>query len=102
MSPKIRAVYFKELRDALRDRRTLFASVVVPILLYPVMLLLMAEVTQHAQAKLQREVYQVAVPVGTKAFLQKISELPSDDEKAAVAGEKNDAEKASEIGGVAG
>jgi sodium transport system permease protein len=105
MPPKVRAVFVKELRDALRDRRTLFASVLVPILLYPLMLLLTAEVAQHAQTKMQREVYQVAVPVGAKAFLDKIAQLPaSNDETSAHKpdGGKRKKDVAPEIGGVPG
>jgi sodium transport system permease protein len=100
MSPTIRAVFIKELRDALRDRRTLFASVVVPILLYPVMLLLMAEVMQHAHAKMQREAYTVAVPAGTKTFLDKISQLPPDDEISVEKRADKKEEKGPEIAGV--
>ncbi|MCY3024661.1 MAG: ABC transporter permease subunit [Planctomycetota bacterium] len=84
MAPKVRAVYAKELRDCLRDRRTLFASVVVPLLLYPVMMLGMFEVVQIARTRLQHEVYEVAIPPGTSAFFEKLSKLPED------AGEKGE------------
>ena len=71
MSPKIKAVYFKELRDSLRDRRTIFASVFIPLLIWPIMLLGMSEVTQIVQAKMARGIYEVAVPPGTKDFFEK-------------------------------
>ena len=75
MSPRIvKVVYYKELHDALRDRRTIFATVIVPLLLYPIMLLGLAEVTQFARAKLDREVYTVAIPAGTKGLFDKISQ----------------------------
>ncbi len=34
---KIRIVYFKELRDILRDRRTLYSMILMPVLLYPLL-----------------------------------------------------------------
>lgn len=81
MSPKIRAVFFKELRDSLRDRRTVFATVVIPLVLYPVMLLLTAEVTQMAQAKLEKEIHTIAIPVGTTEFFEKkLGSLPAEEE----------------------
>ena len=80
MSPKIRAVYFKELRDALRDRRTVFATVVIPLVLYPVMLLGLTEVTQMAQTKLEREHHLIAIPANTKSFFEDtLNKLPAEE-----------------------
>src|SRR4051812_21402937 len=73
MSPKVRAVYFKELRDAMRDRRTVFASLVVPLVLYPCMLLGVAEVSQLAKARMEKESYPVAIRPGSAALLEKIA-----------------------------
>ena len=40
MNPRnVRLVFLKEMRDTLRDRRTLFISIVLPILLYPVLMI---------------------------------------------------------------
>ncbi len=40
MTPRnVRLVYLKEMRDTLRDRRTLFISVVLPIFLYPLLMI---------------------------------------------------------------
>jgi len=85
MSPRVRAVFFKELRDALRDRRTLFASVVVPILLYPIMMLGLAEIAQQAKARMEKETYEVAVPPGTSEFMRKLAALPDPAEQDAAA-----------------
>jgi len=35
----IKLVYAKEIRDTIRDRRTLFISVVLPIFLYPLLMI---------------------------------------------------------------
>ncbi|HYF50067.1 MAG TPA: ABC transporter permease subunit/CPBP intramembrane protease [Planctomycetota bacterium] len=83
MSPRVRAVFFKELRDALRDRRTIFASVVVPILLYPIMMLGLAEVAQQAKARIEKEIYEVAVPEGTTSFMLDLLKLPDLEAEAA-------------------
>ena len=36
---RIRAVYRKDLAEILRDRRTLIAMIVIPVVLYPLMML---------------------------------------------------------------
>lgn len=73
--PKVRAVFVKEWRESLRDRRTIFASIVVPVLLWPVVMLLMSEATQVAQTRMAREQYQVALePLEEAPFLQRILE----------------------------
>src|SRR6185369_2130596 len=42
---KVRTIYVKELRETLRDRRTVFAALVFPILLYPLMMVGVAQAT---------------------------------------------------------
>ena len=42
----IQLIYHREMRDQLRDRRTLFTIAVLPLLLYPLMGLLMMQVAQ--------------------------------------------------------
>jgi sodium transport system permease protein len=51
----------KELVDALRDRRTLVAMVVVPMLLYPMMLFGMGEIIVAGRAHLAEERIEVAL-----------------------------------------
>ncbi|PHS15999.1 MAG: CPBP family intramembrane metalloprotease domain-containing protein [Blastopirellula sp.] len=45
----VKLILFRELRDQLRDRRTLFSVVVLPVLLYPLLGLLIMQVTQFRQ-----------------------------------------------------
>lgn len=52
----------KELIDILRDRRTLMAMVVVPIVLYPVLMLGSVQAVQFQTGRLQRETIHVGVP----------------------------------------
>ena len=72
LPPKVRAVYLKELRDCLRDRRVILASVIVPVLIYPVMMLGMTEVLLTTQARLSKAEYKVAIPKGSKPFFDKL------------------------------
>ena len=75
MNRKVRTVFYKELRDMLRDRRTIFAMAVIPVLLYPLMTIATAEVTQLAKAKLDRETFSIAIRPGTKAVVERILKL---------------------------
>ena len=87
---RIRAVFVKEVRDALRDRRTIFATIFVPILLWPVMLLGLAEATQLAQNRIRSETYTVAVPPESLSFFERIA----DEEEEAPAPKKRSRAKA--------
>jgi sodium transport system permease protein len=51
----ILTVLGKELRETLRDRRTLFVMIVVPVMLYPAMLVIMEQVTIFGQRKLEAD-----------------------------------------------
>ena len=44
--PNVKLIFNRELRDQLRDRRTLFTVVVMPIVLYPLMGMAMLQVAQ--------------------------------------------------------
>jgi sodium transport system permease protein len=60
----IKLIYLRELRDQLRDRRTLFTVLVLPLLLYPLMGMLVFQVQQflkEAPAKV-RVVGTAALP----------------------------------------
>jgi sodium transport system permease protein len=54
-------IYRKELRDALRDRRTLISSIVVPTLLMPLLLFGVGKLMQRAVTEAREEVPAVAV-----------------------------------------
>ena len=53
--PRIATVFRKELVDALRDRRTIISSLVIPILLFPVLILGFGAVATKAVRKMSRE-----------------------------------------------
>src|SRR5690349_4064179 len=51
---KVKLIWFRELRDQLRDRRTLFTVAVLPILLYPLMGIVVLQVSQFTGHKVVR------------------------------------------------
>ena len=59
---RIRTIYVKELVDILRDRRTLIAMIVVPILLYPLLMLGTIQAASTQTEKLDDEEVKIVVP----------------------------------------
>ncbi len=59
---RINTIWRKELIDTLRDRRTLIAMVVVPMVLYPAMMLGSVQGFELQLSRLKQEEYRVAVP----------------------------------------
>lgn len=59
---RVWVVFRKELLDTLRDRRTLVAMIVVPIVLYPILMLVMVQALRMEAGRRQVELYTVAVP----------------------------------------
>jgi len=57
----VRTIAVKELREALRDRRTLFIMVGIPILMYPLMLIGMSKLEESQEAAQKARVSRVAV-----------------------------------------
>jgi sodium transport system permease protein len=57
----VRTIYLKEITEALRDRRTLFLMVGVPILLYPMLILLLGRLQETQTAVQIARVSRVAV-----------------------------------------
>jgi len=63
----IRTVYFKELLDTLRDKRTLISSVVIPLLLFPLMTIGFGTVATKAMKSLNKESISVMLLGETNA-----------------------------------
>ncbi|MBK8268694.1 MAG: CPBP family intramembrane metalloprotease [Planctomycetes bacterium] len=59
---RVGTVYRKELVETLRDRRTLMAMVVVPIVLYPVLMVVLVEALKSEAGRQEKEQYFVCVP----------------------------------------
>ena len=59
--PQVRIIYFKEMRDILRDRRTLFVMIILPILLYPLLMIGVLQLSVLQVKKLREEEAKVAL-----------------------------------------
>ena len=70
-------IYRKELRDALRDRRTLISSIVVPTLLMPLLLFGVGRLMQRVVAEAREEVPAVAV-LGAEGAPDLLARLTAD------------------------
>jgi sodium transport system permease protein len=71
---KVKEVFRKEILDTLRDRRTILMMIVVPVLLYPGLLIVITELTAAQQAKMEMRTIQVAL-VGVPDDSSLISKL---------------------------
>lgn len=58
---RIWAVYRKELTEILRDRRTLVAMIVVPVVLYPLLLLLWVGATEREESQIRAQTFRIEV-----------------------------------------
>lgn len=77
---RIRAIYRKELIDAVRDRRTIISTLVVPVLMFPLLTFGFGGLAAKAMRKLQQESAKVMILGGTNspgatAFLRKVEGL---------------------------
>lgn len=64
--PNVKLIYLREIRDQLRDRRTLFTIAVMPMLLYPLMGIALLQVGQLSR------------PHPTKVWMVNVESLPTD------------------------
>jgi len=58
---KIKTIFFKEILDTIRDRRTLLITIVIPVLLYPGLLIFMNELATSQQAKMEKKTIKIAM-----------------------------------------
>jgi sodium transport system permease protein len=58
---KIKTVFLKEVLDTLRDRRTLLIMIVIPVLLYPGLMIFMNELVTTQQAKMEQKTINVGL-----------------------------------------
>jgi sodium transport system permease protein len=62
----------KELRESLRDRRTLFVALLLPVLLYPLMMLAVAPLVSMQKQKLKDDAQPIAVTGGGAEALRRL------------------------------
>jgi sodium transport system permease protein len=58
---KVKIIFFKEMLDTLRDRRTLFAMILVPLILFPVLGLGFGSLATMVAEKTEKEVSRITV-----------------------------------------
>lgn len=78
----IRTLVGKEIRDILRDKKTLIIMVAVPLLLYPAMIIGMALIMSGMAKSQTEKTYQIAYPIEDQALvdgLQKLYEEKKED-----------------------
>ena len=74
----VRRVFFKELKETMRDRRTMLVMLVVPIFLYPVLMVVVQQLVLIGRRSIEEAPARVAVVGATPAalaFLQRDSAL---------------------------
>ncbi|MCK6455645.1 MAG: ABC transporter permease subunit [Phycisphaerae bacterium] len=75
-------IYRKELIESLRDRRTLIAMLLVPLLLYPVLMIIIIQALQVEKGRRERDVYKIALPnEAHERWLRAILEADTEEEK---------------------
>src|SRR3954447_24459209 len=68
----IRLIYFREIRDQLRDRRTLFMIAVLPMLLYPLLGMSVFQLSQFLRKSEPKVVVVGREELGTATGLPKL------------------------------
>lgn len=74
------SIFKKELRDTLRDRRTLLAMIVVPVLVFPVILGLMTTVSKSFSDAEKEKVFKIGIisEDGSNRLTQILDEAPEE------------------------
>lgn len=93
---RVWVVYRKELIDTLRDRRTLLAMIVVPIVLYPVLMIVIVEALRVEAGRRQAETYTICVPTEEHRLWLEGVLAREDAERAAKIAEYQDAASSEE------
>ena len=75
----VRLVAAKELRESLRDRRTLFVALLLPVLLYPLMMLAVGPLVSRQKQKLLDEAQSVVVTGGMPKFAEIVGQITRPD-----------------------
>ncbi len=76
---KVKIIYFKEILETLRDRRTLISTILIPIILFPVLMFGMSAVVVMMIKKTEAEATKIAV-VGEEFASSFISTLLKGDD----------------------
>ena len=56
----VKAIFKKEMIDILRDKRTLFMGIILPLILYPVLMLIMTQIMTMSISSIESEDINIA------------------------------------------
>ncbi len=88
---KTKIIYFKEMLDTLRDRRTLISMILIPIILFPALMIGMSSVMVMMIEKTEAEVTKIVI-IGKEFAPELVSRI--DDQKTFQIVEEDDLESA--------
>ena len=78
----VKSIFKKELIDILRDKKTLFMTVILPILLYPILIILMMYIMNASSTSMaQKELAIAFSEVPNSRVMEKIEALTKEDGK---------------------
>ena len=71
-------IFKKELKDTLRDRRTIIAMIVIPVLVFPLILGIITKVSSSFEEKQKEEVFNIALITEdpSNEFVMQLSAIP--------------------------
>lgn len=71
-------IFKKELKDTLRDRRTIIAMIVIPVLVFPLILGIITKVSSSFEEKQKEEVFNIALITEdpSNEFVMQLSDIP--------------------------
>lgn len=74
----IGTIFKKELKDTLRDKRTLMMMIVIPVMIFPVIMTLFLKVSESFSDKANRKTLNIGVVAGSdgEQFVQELKSLP--------------------------
>lgn len=70
------SIFKKELKDTLRDRRTLMMMLVIPILMFPIILTLFVSISESFQEDSKNKKLFIGVNKNATEFIRLLSEIP--------------------------
>ncbi|HMS16042.1 MAG TPA: hypothetical protein PKA37_04310, partial [Planctomycetota bacterium] len=72
----VRILFTRELRDVLRDRRTLFTMLVLPVILYPALMVGFGSLTKSRMQGMKDREYPVMISVEGRAITEDATAEP--------------------------
>ena len=75
----VKAIFKKEMIDILRDKRTLFMGIILPLFLYPVLMLIMSQIMTMSMSSIENENINIAFEKSPNKELASIIENYADE-----------------------